>query len=514
MTSTEGGRRGGRSRTRRSADNGIAQPPWARIRNPYKPMELLNPEQLERIHDTSMRILEELGIEVLHPGACDMLERAGARVDRATMTVTMDRGLVLELVAKAPATATLTPRNPARKLHLGGNDIVTTLVAGPPAVHDRVRGRRASNMEDYRNFIRLTQHFNAVHMIGNQVASPIEMPANTRHLDCYLANLTLSDRSYHCTSIGRGRALDGIAMMAIARGLSLDEMAEDPGVTTIISVNSPRRFDDAMIDGLMTQAEYGQPISVTPFTLMGAMTPVTLPAALAQQNAEALFGIALTQLVRPGTPVLYGSFLSNVDMRSGAPAFGTPEHTKAAVASGQLARRYGLPYRVSPGSASNAADEQAVWESLMSMWGCVLGGVNMFYHAAGWLEGGLCASYEKFVIDVELLQHMFEFLKPLQVDDATLGFDAIARVPTGGHFFGDPHTMERYETAFYAPILSDWRNNASWAEAGAKTAAERATELWQQALAEYEEPPMDPGVREALDDYVARRQIEIGDGDP
>jgi trimethylamine--corrinoid protein Co-methyltransferase len=212
--------------------------------------------------------------------------------------------------------------------------------------------------------------------------------------------------------------------------------------------------------------------------------------------------------------VLYGSFLSNVDMRSGAPAFGTPEHTKAVVASGQLARRYGVPYRASPGSASNAPDEQAVWESLMSMWGCVLGGVNLLYHAAGWLEGGLCASYEKFVIDVELLQHMFEFLKPMQVTDAELGFDAIARVPTGGHFFGDPHTMERYETAFYAPMLSDWRNNASWAEAGAKTAGERATGLWQQALAEYEEPAMDPGIREALEDYVARRKAEIGDGDP
>jgi trimethylamine--corrinoid protein Co-methyltransferase len=278
MTSSEGSRRGGRGRSRRSSESGIAQLPWRRVSNPYPPMQILDPEQLERIHDTSMRILEELGIEAMHPGACDLLERAGARVDRSTMTVTMDRDLVLELVAKAPAAATLTPRNPARRVHLGGTDIVTTLVGGPPAVHERVRGRRPSNMEDYKNFIRLTQHFNAVHMIGNQVASPIEMPANSRHLDCYLANLTLSDRSYHCTSIGRGRALDGIRMMAIARGISLDDMLRDPGVTTIISVNSPRRFDDAMIEGLMTQAEHGQPISVTPFTLMGAMTPVTLPA--------------------------------------------------------------------------------------------------------------------------------------------------------------------------------------------------------------------------------------------
>jgi len=514
MASADGARRGQRRRERRGADAGVRQLPWRRVQNPYPPMAMLDPEQLEAIHDASMRILEEFGIEAMHSGACDLMERAGATVDRATMTVRMDRAMVLEHVAKAPPSVTVTPRNPERRVHLGGRDIVTTLVGGPPAVHDRVNGRRPSNAEDYRNFIRLTQFFNAVHMIGNQVAAPIEMPANTRHLDCYFWNLTLSDRSYHCTSIGRGRAMDGIEMMAIARGMTAEQMIADPGVTTIISVNSPRRFDDSMIEGLMTQAEYGQPISVTPFTLMGAMTPVTLPAALAQQNAEALFGVALAQLTRPGTPVLYGSFLSNVDMKSGAPAFGTPEHAKAVVASGQLARRYGLPYRTSPGSASNAADEQAIWESMMSMWGCVLGGVNLLYHAAGWLEGGLCASYEKFVMDVELLQHMFEFLKPLEVNEATLGLEAIGRVPTGGHFFGDRHTMERYETAFYAPMLSDWRNNASWAEAGAKTARERATDLWQQALAEYEEPAMDPGIREALEDYVARRKIAIGDGDP
>ncbi len=513
MAPDAGRGRGTRRRTRRG-DEGIPQLAWRRVANPWPPLEILDPEQLEAIHDASMRLLEELGIELMHAGACERLARAGAAWDREAMTVRMDRGMVAEWLAKAPATATLTPRNPERRVHLGGRDLVTTLVAGPPAVHDRINGRRSSNMADYENFIRLAQHFNAVHMIGNQVAAPMELPANTRHLDCYLANLTLSDRSYHCTSIGRGRALDGIRMMAIARGIELDDMAADPGVTTIISVNSPRRFDEAMAEGLMTQAEHGQPISVTPFTLMGAMTPVTLAAALAQQNAEALFGAVLAQVVRPGTPVLYGSFLSNVDMRSGAPAFGTPEHTKAAVASGQLARRYGLPYRCSPGTASVAADEQAVWESLMSMWGCVLGGANLMYHAAGWLEGGLCASYEKFVMDVELLQHLFETLTPIEVSEATLGLEAIARVPTGGHFFGDPHTIERYQTAFYRPMLSDWRNWSSWEEDGARTARERATTLWQRALAEYEEPAIDPATREALEHYVATRKREIGDGEP
>ena len=254
-------------------------------------------------------------------------------------------------------------------------------MAGPPNVHDRVNGRRAGNLGDYQNFIRLAHYFNAIHLIGNQVTAPQELPANSRHLDCYLANLTLSDLTYHCTAIGRGRALDGITMMAISRGISVEEMAQDPGVTTIISVNSPRLFDDAMGEGLMAMAEHGQPVTVTPFTLMGAMTPVTLPAALVQQNAEALFGVALTQLVRPGTPVMYGAFTSNVDMRSGAPAFGTPENTKANLIAGQLARRYRLPYRTSNANASNAVDLQAAYETCMATWGAVMGGGNLIYHA-------------------------------------------------------------------------------------------------------------------------------------
>ena len=351
-------------------------------------------------------------------------------------------------------------------------------------------------------------------MIGNQVISPIELPANSRHLDTYLANLVYADRVYHCTAIGRGRALDGIRMMAIARGLTLEEMRADPGVLTIISVNSPRRFDEAMAEGLITMADHGQAVVVTPFTLMGAMTPVTMAAALAQQNAEALFGIVLTQLANPGAPVVYGAFTSNVDMRSGAPAFGTPENTKANLASGQLARRYGLPYRSSNCNASNAADAQAAYETQMSLWGAVLGGANLVYHAAGWLEGGLTASFEKLILDVEMLHHMAETLTPIKVDDAELGFEAIKGVPTGGHFFGEAHTMARYETAFYTPILSDWQNYESWEIAGGKDATERATEVWQQALREYGQPPMDPAVREALDAYIAKRKEEIGTGEP
>jgi trimethylamine---corrinoid protein Co-methyltransferase len=492
---------------------GIAQLPWESVRNRYPLLELLSADQVEDLHDTSIRILKELGIKVMGENARALFARVGARID-ADGIVRIDETHVAEALASVPREVTLTPSNPARAVKIGGDCLVFGLVAGPPNVHDRVRGRRAGNLEDYRNFIRLAQYFNAIHLIGNQVTAPQELPANSRHLDTYLANLTLSDLSYHCTAIGRGRAMDGICMMAIARGATLEEMARVPGVTTIISVNSPRLLDDAMGDGLIAMAEHGQPVTITPFTLMGAMTPVSLPAAMAQQNAEALFGVVLTQLVRPGTPVIYGAFTSNVDMRSGAPAFGTPENAKANVIAGQLARRYGLPYRTSNANASNAVDLQATYETAMATWGAVLGGANLIYHAAGWLEGGLTASYEKLILDVEILQNMIEFLRPIRWDADELGFDAIRDVPAGGHFFGSAHTMARYERAFYQPMLSDWRSYENWEMAGAKDAADRATVLWQQALADYVEPPMDPAIREELEAYVARRKEEIGDGEP
>jgi trimethylamine--corrinoid protein Co-methyltransferase len=507
-------------RSRRSADRTqarstrIPQLPPGRLRNPYPPMALLSDDQVEAIHDASMRILEEFGIEVMSPRALALFERAGASVDHASQTVRIDRGLVEEALRTAPSAFTLTPRNPGRTVHVGGDTINFTLVAGPPNVHDCERGRRAGNLRDYQDLVRLAQHFNCITMLGNQVCAPVELPANSRHLDTYFANLTLTDKAFHVSAIGRGRALDGIAMMAIARGLTLEAFAADPGVTTIISVNSPRRFDDAMAEGLMTMAEHGQSVAVTPFTLMGAMSPVTLAGALAQQNAEALFGIVLAQLVRPGAPVMYGAFTSNVDMRSGAPAFGTPENTKANVASGQLARRYRLPYRTTPGSASNAADAQGAYETMMALWGAVLGHGNLVYHAAGWQEGGLTASFEKLILDVEMIQHMAEFLKPIEVDDAELALDALGRVPTGGHFFGDPHTLERYSTAFYQPLVSNWQNFEAWKEAGGLDATQRATKLWKKALEEYAEPVMDAPVREALEAYVAKRREEIGDGEP
>jgi trimethylamine--corrinoid protein Co-methyltransferase len=488
--------------------------PWRALTNPYAPFEILSADQIEAIHETSLQMLEQIGVELMSASARESLRQRGAEVDETTGVVKLDRAIVEWALSQAPSSFTLTSRNPAKQLTIGGRSVAFGLVAGPPFVHDCERGRRAGNYADYCDFIRLAHYFNAIHLIGNQVCAPVELPANSRHLDAYRANLVYSDLAYHCTAIGAGRARDGIEMMAISRGLSAEQMAASPGVLTIISVNSPRRFDEAMAEGLMAMASFGQPVVVTPFTLMGAMAPVSLAGALAQQNAEVLFGVTLAQSVRPGAPVMYGAFTSNVDLRSGAPAFGTPENTKANIASGQLARRYRLPYRTSNASASNAADAQGAYETQMSLWGAMLGHGNLIYHAAGWQEGGLVASFEKLILDVEMLQMMIEFLQPIVVDDAELALDAQREVSPGGHFFGAAHTMQRYQNAFYQPLVSSWQSYENWQASGARDATQRATVIWRRALSEYEQPAMDPAVLEALDAYVAKRREQIGAGEP
>ncbi len=481
------------------------------LRNHLPPIEVLRRDQLMAVHEASLTLLQETGIEFMGLAAQQAFRKAGASVDGATGLVRISKELVAEALKTAPPRFVVTPRNTARRLHIGENHVAFGLVAGPPNIHDRVNGRRSGNLRDYVSLIKLAQSFDIIHFVGNQPTAPIELPARTRHLDCYLANVTYSDRVYHCTSIGRNRALDGIDIMAISRGKTREQVVDDPCVLTIISVNSPRRFDEAMSDGLMAMSEFGQAVVVTPFTLMGAMAPVTLAAALTQQNAEALAGIVLTQLVRPGAPVVYGAFTSNVDMRSGAPAFGTPENARATLAAGQLARLYNLPYRASNSSASNAVDAQAAYESEISIWSAVMGHANLVYHGAGWMEGGLTASFEKVILDVEMLQMMAETIKPIDVDPVEIaeGLKAIAGVPTGGHFFGAEHTLARYETAFYRPLLSNWQNYENWELAGGLDATARATAIWQKALEIYEPPTLDPAIAEALAAFVARRKEEL-----
>ena len=378
-----GAKRSGRGQRKlaRVADSLAHQLPWINLVNPYPPLEPLSGDQLGAIHEASMTVLEDYGIEVLSERVRASFRGAGARVDDSHGIVRPDRELVLDLVARAPGAFSLTPRNPNRQLEVGGAHIHFGMVSGPPNVHDCVNGRRPGNFADYERLVQLGQTFNAIHFFGNQSVAPIDLPAQTRHLDTYRASLILSDKVFSAVPIGRGRVRDAVEMVARARGLSLGELAISPSLFGNININSPRKLDEAMSEGALALAEYGQAVIVTPFTLMGAMTPVTLAAGLVQQNAEALFGIAMVQLFFPGTPVVYGGFTSNVDMRSGAPAFGTPENAKANLAGGQLARHYGLPYRSSGCNASNTADAQAVYETQMSLWSAVLGNGNLLYHA-------------------------------------------------------------------------------------------------------------------------------------
>jgi trimethylamine--corrinoid protein Co-methyltransferase len=499
----------GRRRERRVA-GGLKQLPWRQYRNPYKPIEVLRPEQLEKIHEASLRILEEIGMEFLDAEALSILKAAGAKVDAASQRVKLDRGLVLESIAKVPREVTLHARNPERNLTFGGNHVNFGSVASAPNVNDMDRGRRPGNFQDYCELLKLVQTYNIVQFTGGYPVEPADRPPATRHLDAHLAAITLTDKLWHPYSLGRHRIADAIEMICIARGITKEQLKREPSLFSIVNSNSPLRLDGPMLQGLMEMARHGQPVVLTPFTLSGAMAPVTIAGALAQQNAEALAGITMIQLVAPGVPAMYGGFTSNVDMKSGAPAFGTPEYARAAMAGGQLARRYGFPYRSSNACAANAVDAQAAYESEMSIWGAVMGGVNMMLHGAGWMEGGLVASFEKFILDVEMLQMMGEFLQPLEVTDDTLGLEAMTDVGPGGHFFGTAHTMARYETAFYSPILSDWRNYESWRLAGALTAEQRANAIWKQALAEFQPPPLDPAITEALEAFVAKRKEEGG----
>jgi trimethylamine--corrinoid protein Co-methyltransferase len=503
----EGGRRG----KPRRVSGGIKQLAWRQPVNRYAAVEVLTPEGLEAIHDASMRILETLGLEFLSDEALDILAANGARVDRGNSRVRFDRAMVLEWVAKAPHQFTLHARNPAHDIVIGGEHVAFCAVSSAPNVSDLDGGRRPGNYADFSNLLRLAQSLDIIHLASGYPVEPIDLPPPTRHLDAYQSFITLTDKVWQPSAIGAVRIEDGIEMNARARGLTREELIARPGLLTVVNTNSPLRVDGAMIAGLMAMARAGQAVIVTPFTLSGAMSPATLAGALAQQNAEALAVIAFAQMVREGAPVLYGGFTSNVDMKTGAPAFGTPEYTRAAIAGGQLARRYGLPYRSSNACAANAVDAQAAYESEMSLWGAMLGHANLVKHGAGWMEGGLVASYEKMIVDAELLQMKSEFLQPIEVNEDTMGLDAIAEVGPGGHFFGAAHTLARYETAFYAPMISDWRNNQQWLAAGKPEAWQKANQLYKQALAEYREPAIDPAIREELVAFVDRRIREGGE---
>ena len=488
----------------------IAQLPWKTLRYQHAPHELLSSDAIETIHQAGLSILQETGMVILSANARQRFSAAGFEVNHESNLVRFDSELVEALVARAPASFTLRARNPEKNVKLGAGHAVFASVGGPAYVMDNDRGRRNGSYAEMCDFLRLVQSLDILHQEGGGGFEAMDLPAASRHLDLFYAQCTLLDKNWLPWTMGRAQTLDAIEMVAISLGLKPADLVDSPALCGIINTNTPLQLDIPMAEGLITMAEFGQAVAITPFTLAGAMAPVTLAGALALQHAEAMAGIALTQIVRPGSPVLYGGFTSNVDMKTGSPAFGTPEYLQAAQASGQLARRLGVPFRSSNVNAANSPDAQSAYESCLSLWGAISGQANLIKHAAGWLHGGLTASLEKLIIDAEILQMVAASLEPFEVRKETIALEAIAEVGPGGHFFGSPHTMARYESAFYAPILSNWDNHETWLEAGSINAEQRANQIWKQLLQEYQQPDIDPAIDEALRDYMERRKREIG----
>src|SRR5262245_51978002 len=468
--------------------------------------EILSEDAMETLDRGWRRIVTELGIEFMLPEAVELFRAAGQTVEGDNL-VKLDPDFILEQVAKAPREFELVARNPERSVHIGGDHIVSASVYGPPFVREG-DVRRDATMADYENFVKLSQSFDELDSPGGTIVEPNDTPLDSRHLDMVYALQTLSDKPYMGSVISGPNARDTIAMGEILFG----GLPDSPVSISLINCNSPLRWDDRMLSAMVEYNRANQAVVMTPFLLMGAMSPVSIPATLVQQLAEALSGVALSQLIRPGAPVIFGSFLSNIDMQSGSPCFGTPESGIGLLCTGQIARHFGLPVRSGGGlTSSQMPDAQAGYESLMTMLPTFLAGINWVMHTAGWLEGGLVACYEKYVQDVQVLEMLQQEFTPLEIDEASLAFGAHDEVRHGGHFLGAAHTMERFRTCFYRPFVNSSDNYDRWMRNGAKDAAARAADVAQKRLAEYEPPPLDDAVREELEAYVTRRRRELGD---
>lgn len=502
-------RSGRRDRARPNRGASPEHPPLPRLTNPWKPVEILTAEQLERLVDAAFGVVERDGLEIRGTAARAIYRAHGAMVDEETQIVRIPRDVLAEHLAKAPETFVLHARNPARDLHVGGSVVNFGPVNGAPHIADLAGGRRYGDIAAFRDILAVTHALGILHWQGGVVVEPVDLPVPTRHLDMYLAHIEGSDIVWAARGVGAIPARDAIALSAIEHGCTVEDLARRPTLLTVTNVNSPRRVDEEILDNIMIMAEHGQCVVITPFTLMGAMAPVTLAGALIQQTAESMTIAALTQMIRPGAPVVLGSFTSNVDMRTGSPAFGTPEYVKATLASAQIGRRLKIPVRTSAVNASPCVDAQATYETAFSLWAAIASHSHLINHAAGWLEGGLTASMEKIVIDAELLRNWAEILRPIAFTDDDFGLDAIHDVAPGGHFFGTAHTLERYQTAFYKPLVSDWSNFENWTDAGAKTATDRASEIWRKIRDEAVPPALDPAIKEAVHAYIARRRAEI-----
>ena len=500
-------RRQGREARRTAAPARVTN--YRRLRHPFAPQRVLSEDAVAAIHETALRVLEELGIVVLLPEARMIYARGGAIVDEGTGLVRIGREIVAAALAAAPRSIRIRAANPARELVYEEGALIFSPGAGCPNTQDRVRGRRPGCLQTYEETLKLQQSFDVIHKLGPS-SEPQDVPTPFRHYATMRAQLTLSDKPLFVYARGRRQIGDSFEMVRLANGLSDEEFSGGAWCTTVINTNSPRQIDRPMAEGIIDFARAGQLSIITPFCLAGAMAPVTVEGALVLQHAECLAGITLAQLARSGAPVSYGGFSSNVDMKSGAPAFGTPTHIRMAIGTGQLARHIGLPWRSAAGSAANVADMQAAGENHMGLWACLMANATLTIHAAGWLEGGLSFGYEKFINDVEALQIIADLCQPLGQTEADLGWEALADVQPGGHFFATPHTMERFDRAFYAPLVADLANFGTWEAAGGKTATERATAIWQGLLAGFRPPEGAEGRGERIAGFVARRAAEGG----
>ncbi len=508
MTTEAPKSRGRRRRSATDAQTSKRQVNYHDLRNPFPAMTVFSDDQAAAMHDTALRTLEELGVKVLLPEAIDVYRKGGARV--VDDMVYIGRDMVAAALESAPKSIRGKAGVREKDLTFELGRLMFQPGAGAPHATDLVRGRRPGSAQDYAEYTKLNQHFDVLQMLSPSV-EPQDVATNVRHYFTTKTQLTLSNKFPFVFSRGTPQVMDCFEMLRDFRGVSDAEFASDPHCYTIINTNSPRTLDIPMAQGLIDFAKHGQMSIVTPFTLMGAMAPITVAGAVTLSHAEALAAITLTQLVRPGAPICYGTFTSNVDMKSGAPAFGTPAHYQASLAAGQMARMTGLPWRSAAGSASNVNDVQAANENQMGLWGCLMAGATVTIHSAGWLEGGLSVSYEKIITDVEVLNMIAEICAGAQAGPDEIGFDtALSHVDPSGHFFAAPQTMARYNTEFYEPVVHDYANFGTWTERGARDATSRATDVWQQIVEQDAAVTVDDARLETLEAFIARRTAQGG----
>lgn len=505
-TETPGRRR--RKRGAAAAQAPARQVNYRQLRNPFPVMSVFSDDEAANMHETALRMLEELGISVLLPEARKIYAAAGARVDGEK--VYLGREIVAAALETAPKSIHCRAGDPQRDVLLELGAVAFQPGAGAPHATDLKRGRRPGSASDFQDYTRIAHHYDVFQMMSPSV-EPQDVPTHLRHYFTTRLQMTLTDKFPFLFARGTPQTLDNFEMLRIARGLSEDEFHAGVHAYTIINTNSPRTLDVPMAQGLIDFARHGQLSIVTPFTLMGAMAPITVAGAITLSHAECLAAITLTQLAKPGAPVCYGTFTTNVDMKSGAPAFGTPTHFQASLAAGQMARFLGLPWRSAAGSASNLNDVQAANENQLGLWGCLLAGATVIIHSAGWLEGGLTVSYEKLITDVEVLNMVAELCAGNKAGTDEIGFaNALAHVAPSGHFFSAPQTMERYSTEFYEPVVHDYANFGTWTERGARDASQRATDVWKAILAAPEMSATPPDRLAALSTFIDQRSAEGG----